>query len=443
MDPSGADADEIRTLTERSRGALQELREGIDKAKEAREANLNRLGEEATALVSEVSSKVAEELADEFARRSEEQQAASMAEVESEREAWLAERAEWESVRDQIESELAGREAALREEADRLKAERAELESAGAATADARVEQLQSRLDEAEGQVRELTEALEQASTQLTTASEAEQEHNDLREKFEIALADLRSHREHVAELEQQLAERPEPGSSDTAELSQLRQERDELARELEAALASPPAGESSEENEDLRRRFELAVEDVRRLKTENAELRETMADAPALAVEADGNDWEAQKRKLLASLEGDEGDADPERQEERATIAGTIQITDGVIAEKDQEIERLKALIEQGGGGSGEAPPESALDHDEQVQAERERLAGVEKESQEKVRAAELELSVERAKVSRAQSELAELQIELETLRAAAGGDVGDSKGKWLNKLGLGDANK
>ena len=77
-------------------------------------------------------------------------------------------------------------------------------------------------------------------------------------------------------------------------------------------------------------------------------------------------------------------------------------------------------------------------------IRAERERLASLEDQWQEKLRQAELELSLERAKIARTQNELAEQQLELETLRAAverATGEAGagETRQNWLNKLGLG----
>jgi hypothetical protein len=68
----------------------------------------------------------------------------------------------------------------------------------------------------------------------------------------------------------------------------------------------------------------------------------------------------------------------------------------------------------------------------------------------QDKLRAAELEMSVERAKIARESAQLADLKAELESQRAnhevdsaaaAAGGGGGGAqqpKRRWLSKLGL-----
>ena len=298
---------------------------------------------------------------------------------------------------------------------------------------------------------------LEAAAEKQSALEQAVESSRDLQDKFELALSDVQQHRQRVAELEQELASRPELGADESAELAQLRAERTELRDRLadvEARVEAAGVGEDSQEVEDLRRRFELAVEDVRQLKTENADLQQQLAAGGAAEpVDDAGLDWEAQKRRMLASLEGETA---PAQAEERATIEGTIRITDEVVAEKDAEIAQLRARLEQGPGGGVpavelESPdedesPVSPLSDDERLETERQRLATLEGEWEEKLRAAELELSVERAKIAREQAELAELRIEVEAQRkantATSGG--GEEEGKpagrnWFNKLGLG----
>ena len=82
-------------------------------------------------------------------------------------------------------------------------------------------------------------------------------------------------------------------------------------------------------------------------------------------------------------------------------------------------------------------------IDEDEIIEQHRKRAAQLEQEMEGKLRAAELELSVERAKIARQQAELAEARLELEALRkspAEADGQasVGTPKRRWLSKLGL-----
>ncbi|MEO0529946.1 MAG: hypothetical protein AAF266_05130 [Planctomycetota bacterium] len=460
MDPQGPAADELRDVAERSRGVIGELRSTMARAAEERQSAVEHLGAESARLVESLAAQIATELSGDLARQHDEQLAVEREELDrersklqAERDAWIAEREEWESVRTQIESELASLEADLKAETERLDRDQKEKESKSQAKADQRLAEANQALEATEQQladaqlaIAELTAALEEANTRLVAAAEAEAEHATLQEKFDLALADLQSHREHVAELDQQLAERPEPDGSADAELAALRQERDDLRRQLDESADAAIAAPTDADTEELRARFELAVEDVRRLKTENAELREQAASGGG-AGSGEESGWEAQKRRLLASLE-DEGESEnPQRAEERASIAGTVQITDEVVAEKDRQIQALQSQLDGMASPEVEGDNEATtalLDEDEVIQAERERLAQLEAEWQEKLRSAELELSVERAKITRTQSELAEQQIELETLRAALGqaaDDVpSDKRRNWMNKLGLGN---
>ena len=118
--------------------------------------------------------------------------------------------------------------------------------------------------------------------------------------------------------------------------------------------------------------------------------------------------DWESQKRRLLASLADSTEDEDnPLPQKERAAIENTIEMTDAVVAEKDREIEQLKARLsasdERESDRTAEKQDEQLnqlLDADEVIAEHRKRIAKLEQEMDATLRAAELELSVERAKM-------------------------------------------
>jgi chromosome segregation ATPase len=279
-------------------------------------------------------------------------------------------------------------------------------------------------------------------------------ERDELQQKFALALEDVQRLRARVAELEQELAQRPQAGQADSTELVSLRAERDALAERVEK-LENVPAASSDAANEqqlaDLQRRFEMAVEDLRELKTKNARLESQLAASgkPAAgASDANSMDWESQKRRLLASLEGEGEVVDPQRHEERTKISDTIQITDAVIAEKDEEIQKLKAQL---AAAPVAAPPEDGkrqqavnelLDGDELIRQHRQKIAQHEQEMEAKLRAAELELSVERAKLARQKVELDQLRLDLEANRDSLAGGAAQAPGapkrRWLSKLGL-----
>src|SRR5690606_23776905 len=154
-------------------------------------------------------------------------------------------------------------------------------------------------------------------------------------------------------------------------------------------------------------------------------------------------NDWASQKARLLAMLEEEEGDGpiSPERQKERARIEDAIAATDKAIAEKERELAELRAQQGAAAGPADQARQvEEMLNSEPIIAAERERLAKLQSEWEEKLRAAELEFSVERAKLAREQAALKERLFELQKLEPVRSTDDGDKqpRRRWLSALGL-----
>lgn len=299
----------------------------------------------------------------------------------------------------------------------------------------------------------------EQRAEWAATRSDLEHERDGLQQKFELALADVQRLRERVTQLESELASRPVTGQVASAELVSLRAERDALSQRVEELERQPVAhvdADSAQQMADLQRRFELAVEDVREFKTKNAKLESQLAEAKSsrgAAVQHDsgGMDWESQKRRLLAALEDNsDDDQEPTLRNERASIKNTIEITDAVIAEKDRQIAELEARLDHTLNDPGvvdEARNRQIMelvDADQVIAEHRRRAQELEREMEEKLRAAELELSVERAKLARQKVELEELRATLESQRhqnEAAGGAAaapGTPRRRWLSKLGI-----
>lgn len=445
LESSRAELENSRRELDASRGELASDRHEFDSERQAWEALRERIEADLETLRENLQSDAdrqhhkAEELASESARVSQKKQ---------ELDKWATELADQHEKLETLRRDLKARQADLassgpgKVDDSALEAERARW--------DAERRALEKERDALAAAANETAEQLAESRNKLQAWEAKQQDTSDLSQKFELALADVQSLRAHVAELEEQLAERPEAGGGELAQLAQLRAERDELREEL-AARASQPSAESSdsEEIENLRRRFELAVEDVRQLKTERAELEQRLASAEQTTrpSDADGLDWEAQKRRMLASLEGDGADATPEQREERSTIEGTIRITDEIVAEKDAQIARLLEEISSEATGEAATPPGPPLDDDERLEAERQRLAALEAEWEDKLRSAELELSVERAKIARERAELADLRIDMEAQQKSGGGHPrtpdAPPKRNWLNKLGLGGADE
>jgi len=265
-------------------------------------------------------------------------------------------------------------------------------------------------------------------------------------------------------ELEQQLdaaRKSSREGLPAGPELAALRDENKQLETwlaEAEAKAKTTGSG-GGQEMDDLRRRFEMAVQDVRELKTKNVELTEQLAKARqpsggASAAGVSSGGWESLKKKLLADLETDFDDEDGAEKADKLTVHGAIKITDQVVAEKEREIEELRSLLQSqtqqvGDVAVGAAAVAQMLDTDELIRQEREALKRLQDSLREQLRQAEVDISVERAKLARERAEVDEkirgIEAEKANMPAVGSEHVGE-KGKkpggrkWLTRLGLGD---
>lgn len=238
-------------------------------------------------------------------------------------------------------------------------------------------------------------------------------------------------------------------------DISELRMERDQLVAriaEAEHRTQRAASGEASQLDE-LRQRFEKAVQEIRELKTKNVSL-ESQAEHSSQTADAvlppPGFDWEEQKRQIMVEL-GDPSSTSITSQE-RLSIESTIRITDEVVARKDREIADLQAALNErsmAGGMTDEADVLAAtLDCDEAIRSERDKLASLQEEWRDKLRQAEIDISVERAKLARDRAELESKLRASEAEREAFGptgiAGTADRKsqkqpsGRWLSRLGL-----
>lgn len=124
---------------------------------------------------------------------------------------------------------------------------------------------------------------------------------------------------------------------------------------------------------------------------------------------------------------------------------------TEEMLAEKDRRIAELEQLLleQRQSQQTDETPDAESLrpivDADLVIQQERESLAQLKQQWEEKLRQAEIELSLERAKIARQQVEIAEklrlLERPAESVPAAANTAGKSSHGRWLARLGLKDS--
>ena len=330
----------------------------------------------------------------------------------------------------------------------------------------AALEESQRKLGELEQIRRDLAHQLEEARANQSSAASSDvqalqRQLDELRKSQSVEQAEWNCQRQA---LESDLAtarKGGKGGGESAAELTRLRDENKQLETWLaeaedKAKRAGSGEGGDSQEVDDLRRRFEMAVQDVRELKTKNAELTDQLAKAKqgggAAAASGGGSDWESMKKNLLAQLDSDFDAADEKQAADKMTVEGAIKITDKVVADKEQEIQELKKLLEMqsqsvGNMAVGAAGVAQALDSDELIRQERENLKQLQDSVREQFKKLEVDLSLERAKLARDKAELEEKFRAFEAERAAAGivetptGDKGGKKakgGKWLARLGL-----
>lgn len=288
-----------------------------------------------------------------------------------------------------------------------------------------------------------LSASLQQRSAELA----------EVRQQLETLTCETSGLRESLAAA-QALAGSEHP-AADPREVKQLKEERDNLTKRLAAAEAAAKSGQGdARKNSDLERRLEMALDELREAKRANTELEGKLSKARSsggggkgVASPATGLDWEAQKQRLLASLEEDRS-TDEESVAERNTIEGTILITDQVVARKDEEIAELQQQLHELGGNSAESRLAAAteiLDRDEVIRQEREKLQQAQEEYRRRIGKAETDISLERAKLARERAELAERLQQLEQ-RIETRGSPNDSaenkpnRGRWLTRLGLKD---
>jgi hypothetical protein len=228
--------------------------------------------------------------------------------------------------------------------------------------------------------------------------------------------------------------ESPSRESNDSNQVAELLAENQRLTQEnaeLEARVAGSAA---TREQHELQQVYEMACQEIRELKAELA----NQPQIPEYVEEDDQTlDWESAKKKMLAELAAEDGLAESEQK----AIDRVIEKTNAAIAEKDAEIERLQLRLEVTGADKA---IETMLDSDELVTQERERLATLQRDWEEKLRKAEIEISIERAMLAREKAEqdeqIRQLEERLDETQTDPNDDGKPNRGRWLARLGLAD---
>jgi chromosome segregation ATPase len=406
-------------------------------------------------------------------------------ELSTERQELQAEREQVTQIRKRLEEQRA----ALDAEHDKLATRQAQITQQGRRIAHKLKAQHASQQHEIERKRRELeaiaqTRPAEVDARLLTATAECQamrDEIDQLRKALTDRAGDAARSREQVTtltieietlrnehdRLSQELAVRETAVAGERAKLESLQAERNSLIAQLAEAAANQGSRNDDSDrqrDDDMDRRHEMAVEEIRSLKRANAELEEKLSRAKSGQSVSSGDtggklDWEAQKRRLLQSLDDDFDGNDEEEADEKASIEDAIRKTDEALAQKEREIAELKQLLNEqssnlGDVAVGAAAIAGAFDQDELIQQERQRLQQMQQECEEKLRKAEVDISLERAKIARERAEIDEKLQQMERQKAELGtiGEHGNAtpahpgkagRGRWLTRLGLKDVDE
>jgi hypothetical protein len=261
---------------------------------------------------------------------------------------------------------------------------------------------------------------------------------------------------EEQAALREQLEAARRRKTELAAEVQSLRDKCDQLSQQC-ADASQRSTADKDKEIEDYRRRYEMALGDLRELKAHDAELQQQVAKARSAGLQpprsAGGTlDWEAEKRRILDALEAEFDEDDPQEQAERPRIEEVIRTSEQILAEKDREIAELKQLLEDqsanlGTVAVGAAAVGEIVDKDAIIQEQRENLRRLEEQWREKLRQAEIDISIQRATIARQRAQVEEKLRLLENADAKAGAKSAEAenagkpaRGRWLARLGLKD---
>lgn len=384
-------------------------------------------------------------------------------ELDQRQQEWEAARAAFDLRNDELNQLLTQRQAeltTLQEQIDRgsfqvqqaqraLAAEREEL----ALEKDDLLRQ-RKRLEERRGELDGRQESLE--DQEIRTKGQRRRIARELQEQRQ----QLHQERSDVQAQQRQRDRRGEELAEEIAELqTQLGQVTEQLHQAQETACQGTSHDADAAQLHETERRYELAMEEIHQQRARISQLEQELVDAkqhPAKddkkPLAADNSmDWESQKRRMLATLEDLDAN-DPAAASKRTSVNDLVRRTDLIVAERDREIAELRAHLEQqsanlGNVAVGAAAIAHMLDSDDFIRQERENLQELQREWQEKLRQAEVDLSLERAKIARERVAIEEKLVTLEKAQAQSASDAPGSsstadnkpvRGRWLARLGL-----
>ncbi len=272
----------------------------------------------------------------------------------------------------------------------------------------------------------------------------------------------LESMREQLEATRQQLDETLGELHTTRRELQTAQAEIEQSRTEVGNATGDAEAlAVNAEQLEELKRQLSEKQLEIFDLRGQNSDLASQVAKhqmatkngASSSNINQESLSWEERKKLIMQKLESevDEGESD-ELAAKRLEVDEIIGATQQEVERRDQEIAELQRIIEQQsdtreGVAIGAAAIAQMLDSDDLISQERQKLKDIQQQWEEKLRQAEIDLSMERAKLARERTQL-ELELERareaareQALEAAQGGEHEKGQGrtrKWLEHLGL-----
>ncbi len=319
-----------------------------------------------------------------------------------------------------------------------------------------------SNSDETRARIQELETQLidaQQESTKVSTILlHARAEYQELLAFIEAEAVEEGESQAELKTIAQRVLEKADARETELGlEVSQLNDQIQFLKGELDEAKAAKNHSPSDESElriqvEQLRSQLLEARHEAVELRMQSNDLGSRLAkyQGASAGQKSETLTWEQRKEALLQQLEAEthaETPCDPRKVLE---IEKIIEQTQSEIERRDQEIADLKTLIEQqsiahDGMSIGVAAIAEMIESDSLIVSERLRLKELRDEWEQKQRQAEIEMSMERAKLARERLELQEktrsydddnppqTPEEINATKAS-------KRGRWLARLGLRD---
>ncbi len=326
-------------------------------------------------------------------------------------------------------------------------------------TAESRI--ASSASDEGKSRLYELESQFIEAQRENTKISNlllhARAEYQSLLAFIESEAIEARQSDASLTSIAQRVLEKTDARETELSlEVSQLHDQLLFLQCELAEAKSAPK--QDSADDSELRIQIEQLRSQLLEARHEAVELRMQSNDlgsrlakfGPAPGQKSETLSWEQRKEALLQQLEAETHAETPCDPRKVLDIERILEQTTSEIDRRDQEIADLKTLIEQqsiahDGMSIGVAAVAEMIESDALIISERLRLKELRDDWEQKQRQAEIEMSLERAKLARERLEIQEKIQRYEENNSSQTDDEKQSgktrtRGRWLARLGLRD---